>query len=52
MLTNGPLTGRYRTAGDQHLTKPKTLSRTDLAHYMLNHIEDRDTWQKTVEISS
>ncbi|MCW2915854.1 MAG: hypothetical protein JWN52_3922 [Actinomycetia bacterium] len=52
MLTNGPLTGRYRTAGNQHLTNPKSLSRTDLAHYMLNHIEDRDTWQKTVEISS
>jgi putative NADH-flavin reductase len=52
MLTNGPLTGRYRTAADRHLTNPKTLSRGDLAHYMLNHIEDRDTWQRTVEISS
>jgi putative NADH-flavin reductase len=52
MLTNGPLTGRYRAASNQHLREPKTLSRTDLAHYMLTHIDDHETWQKTVEVSS
>lgn len=52
MLTNGPLTGSYRAAANQHLSHPKTISRADLAHYMLTHIEDHETWQKTVEVSS
>ena len=52
MLTNGPLTERYRSAANHHLSDPKTISRADLAHYVLTHIEDQDTWQKTVEISS
>ncbi|WP_433250174.1 NAD(P)-dependent oxidoreductase [Streptosporangium sp. CA-135522] len=52
MLTDGPLTGSYRVAMDRHLQNPKTVSRADLAHCMLNRIEDRDTWCRTVEISS
>lgn len=52
MLTNGPLTERYRAAANQHLPNPKPISRTTLAHYMLTHIEDQDTWQKTVEVSA
>jgi len=52
MLTNGPLTGRYRAAANQHLPNPKPISRTTLAHYMLTHIDDQNTWQKTVDISS
>jgi putative NADH-flavin reductase len=52
MLTNGPFTGRYRAAANQHLAKAKSISRTDLAHYLLTHIEDRETWQRTVELSS
>jgi putative NADH-flavin reductase len=52
MLTDGPLTGHYRAAANQHLAKSKTISRADLAHYMLTHIEDHETWQKTVEVSS
>jgi putative NADH-flavin reductase len=52
MLTNGPLTEPYRSAADHHLSNPRAISRTALAHYMLTHIEDQDTWQKTVEISS
>ncbi|KJE25219.1 putative NADH-flavin reductase [Frankia torreyi] len=52
MLTDGPFTGRYRTAVDQHLVKPKAVSRADLAHYMLTHLADRESWQKTVHISS
>jgi uncharacterized protein YbjT (DUF2867 family) len=52
MLTNGPLTERYRSAANHHLSDPKSISRADLAHYVLTHVEDQDTWQKTVEISS
>ncbi|MGV9772418.1 NAD(P)-dependent oxidoreductase [Streptosporangium sp. NPDC003464] len=52
MLTDRPLTGRYRAAAGHHLPDPKSISRADLAHYMLSHIEDRETWEKIVEISS
>jgi putative NADH-flavin reductase len=51
MLTNGPLTADYRTAANTHLTNPKSISRADLAHYILNHINDQDTWKNIVEIS-
>lgn len=51
MLTNGPLTGEYRTAANAHLTNSKSISRADLAHYILNHVNDQDTWNKIVEIS-
>jgi uncharacterized protein YbjT (DUF2867 family) len=52
MLTDGPFTGRYRSAANQHLSNSKSISRTDLAHYMLTHIEDHETWRKTVEVSA
>jgi putative NADH-flavin reductase len=51
MLTNGPLTRHYRTATGQHLTQPKSIPRADLAHYLLHHIEDQDTWRHRIEIS-
>jgi putative NADH-flavin reductase len=51
MLTNGPLRAEYRTAANAHLTNPKSISRADLAHYILNHINDQDTWKNIVEIS-
>lgn len=52
MLTDGPFTGRYRSAANHHLSNSKSISRTDLAHYMLTHIEDHETWRKTVEVSA
>ncbi|WP_165495105.1 NAD(P)-dependent oxidoreductase [Actinomadura roseirufa] len=51
MLTDGPLTGRYRTAANGHLTKPKAISRADLAHYLLTHVTDDDHRKAVVEIS-
>ncbi|MFC5823474.1 NAD(P)-dependent oxidoreductase [Nonomuraea insulae] len=50
-LTNAPLTGKYQAVADQHLPRTRSLSRADLAHYMLNHLDDRATWQATIEIS-
>ncbi|HUR06111.1 MAG TPA: SDR family oxidoreductase [Nonomuraea sp.] len=50
-LTNAPLTGKYRTGANQHLPRTRSLSRADLAHYMLNHLHDRATWGATIEIS-
>ncbi|MCX4982162.1 NAD(P)-dependent oxidoreductase [Streptomyces sp. NBC_00572] len=51
MLTDGPLTRRYRTAENGHLDRPKSLSRADLAHYLLTHVADRDTHRAVVEVA-
>jgi hypothetical protein len=45
------MTGEYRTAIDAHLARPKTISRADLAHYMLSVFDKPETWKTTVEIS-
>nr|SBO93032.1 Flavin reductase [Nonomuraea gerenzanensis] len=50
-LTNGALTGQYVTAVDGHLPRTRSLSRADLAHYLLHHLDDRATRRATVEIS-
>jgi putative NADH-flavin reductase len=51
MLTDGPFTGRYRTEANAHLATARSISRADLAHYMINHIDDQHTWRATIEIS-
>jgi putative NADH-flavin reductase len=51
MLTNGPLTAEYRVAINAHLARPRSISRADLAHFMLTQIDDARTWKATVEIS-
>jgi putative NADH-flavin reductase len=51
MLTNGPLTGHYRVAINAHLSRPRSVSRADLAHFVLAHADDTRTWKATVEIS-
>lgn len=52
MLADRPPTGNYRTAINSHLENPRTITRADLAHYMLNAIEDPSTVKAVVEISS
>ncbi|GGN58936.1 NADH-flavin reductase [Actinoplanes lobatus] len=39
-LTNGALTGRYRTAVNEDLPNSQSLARADLAHYLLHHLDD------------
>ncbi|MDX6228228.1 MAG: hypothetical protein QOI76_1618, partial [Frankiales bacterium] len=51
MLSNGPLTGEYRVAINTHISRPRSISRADLAHYMLTHVNDEQTWKATIEIS-
>ncbi|TKA08070.1 NAD(P)-dependent oxidoreductase [Actinacidiphila oryziradicis] len=51
MLTDGPLTRRYRTAENAHVSHPTSLPRADLAHYMLTHTDDPHTWKAIVEIT-
>ncbi|MFB7448028.1 NAD(P)-dependent oxidoreductase [Streptomyces sp. NPDC056194] len=51
MLTDGPLTCTYRTAENAHLERPKSLSRADLAHYLLTHVDDRRAHRAVVEVA-
>ena len=50
-LTNGAVTGRYRTAVDAKLRGCWSISRADVAHYCLANAADADTFQHTVEIA-
>ncbi|NJP92264.1 NAD(P)H-binding protein [Nonomuraea sp. FMUSA5-5] len=49
-LTDGALTGTYRISADGPLPRARALSRADLAHYLLGHLEDRATWRAIVEL--
>ncbi|MFF9849173.1 NAD(P)-dependent oxidoreductase [Streptomyces litmocidini] len=51
MLTDGPLTRTYRTAENAPLTRPKSLSRADLAHYLLTHVDDHRAHRAVVEVA-
>jgi len=52
MLTNGPQTGRYAVGQDLALRGFPTVSRADVAHFLLTQIHDR-TWSRaSVLISS
>ncbi|CAM5456425.1 NAD(P)H-binding protein [Streptomyces tanashiensis] len=51
MLTDGPLTRTYRAAESGRLERPKSLSRADLAHYLLTHVDDRRTHRAVVEVA-
>jgi putative NADH-flavin reductase len=50
-LTNGSVTGRYRTAVDAKLRGCWSISRADVAHYCLTHAADAATVRHTVEIA-
>lgn len=50
-LTNKPLTGKYRIAVNSHIRRPFSISRADLAQYMLSSIENSQTYQAKVEIA-
>jgi putative NADH-flavin reductase len=50
-LTNGPLTGRYRTARDRGVRRCLIVSRADLAHLALAASEDRSAHQVTISVA-
>ncbi|GLY69640.1 NAD(P)-dependent oxidoreductase [Amycolatopsis taiwanensis] len=50
-LTNGARTGNYRTAADGKLRGCWSISRADLAHYLLDTVEDPATHLVTTEIA-
>jgi len=50
-LTNGPRTGRYQAVVNQHLSRGLSISRADVADYMIHHLNDRATYCGTVELA-
>lgn len=50
-LTNGPLTKRYRTALGENLRRGMSISRADVAHFMLAALEQSSTIGRTVGIA-
>ncbi len=50
-LTDGKRTGAYRIVTQQPLRKIPTISRADLAGYIVKHISDETTYQSTIEVA-
>jgi putative NADH-flavin reductase len=50
-LTNARRTGRYRVARDGKLRGCWSISRADVADYMLTHLTDAATYRSSVEIA-
>ena len=51
MLKNKPPTGKYRVAVNSHIRRPFSISRADLAQYMLSIIENPQTYKAKVEVA-
>ena len=51
MLTNKGLTGRYRVEKGKSLPKGTKISRPDLAHFMVNCINDENYFKSLVAIA-
>jgi uncharacterized protein YbjT (DUF2867 family) len=50
-LTDGPLTGAYRTAIDRNLPHGLTISRPDVAHLILTVLQQRETVRHSVGVA-
>ena len=50
-LTNSAITKNYRFAINDWLKDCTRISRADLAHFMLQHINDKKTYQSTIEVA-
>jgi putative NADH-flavin reductase len=50
-LTNGPLTGTYRMAYDAKLAGCWSISRADVAHYLMTHFQTTDSYRRIAEIA-
>jgi uncharacterized protein YbjT (DUF2867 family) len=51
-LTNGPLTGIYRTAFNQNLRHGLTISRANVAHLMLSILDQKKTIGQVIGIAN
>jgi putative NADH-flavin reductase len=52
VLTDGPLTRRYRAGDHLALSGMPSISRADVAHYILDRINDTDTFRKTIVLAN
>lgn len=50
-LTDDPPTGRYRFAASRFLTHCFSISRADVAHFMINNIDNEEIFRAVVEIA-
>jgi putative NADH-flavin reductase len=51
-LTDKPVTGTYRTAYGQNIRRGLFVSRADVAHYMLQSLDQSETFKRTVGIAN
>ncbi len=51
MLKNKVMTGNYRIAVRSHIKRPFSIARADLAHFIINHLNDDNIYQSIVEIA-
>jgi putative NADH-flavin reductase len=49
-LTNGPVAGKYRIAINSFLKNCLKISRADVAHFIINNINNTSTYKATIEI--
>lgn len=52
VLTNGPLTRNYRVGEQLRLSGVNKVSRADAAHFIIDRINDRSTFGKTLIVSN
>jgi putative NADH-flavin reductase len=52
VLTDGPLTRTYRAGQHLALTGMPSVSRADVAHYLLDRINDADTFGQTIVVAN
>jgi putative NADH-flavin reductase len=50
-LTDGPVTGTYRTSVNRKLTGCWSISRSDVAHFLRTHVDDHGTFRAVVEMA-
>jgi putative NADH-flavin reductase len=50
-LTNGPRTGQYQVAVNNHLRRILSISRADVADFIVRHLSDTATYCARVEIA-
>jgi putative NADH-flavin reductase len=50
-LRSGKLTRQYRVSVNEQLWRPSKISRADLAHYIVSHLSDQNSFRSKVEIS-
>jgi len=50
-LTDESVTGNYRVAINRFIENPMTISRADVAHYMIHHLLTKEIFRTTVELA-